>query len=206
MPAIRNNAVVRLGKGYEAPLVCGYVTDLDGNAILDSEDDFIFPSLTCELSESYVQVLYADLVLAQAAGNLVPDTHYYDVSTDSLYYAISSNYFIEVSNTGAPFEMRFGWGDASPVITTIARAGRLVYTIGIHIITPFNGTGAFVTVGDAGDTDRLMTATENDVYTVCSNETSPDHVYGSNTPILLTINPGAGASAGEGLITVYIER
>lgn len=107
---------------------------------------------------------------------------------------------------GGAIEINFAFGDATPATLITATAGKIVYGIGVHIRVPFDGVGAQVTVGDAGDLDRLMTAVENDLTSVGSNETNPAYAYGSNTQLLLSITPGAGASQGSGLVTIYIQQ
>lgn len=106
---------------------------------------------------------------------------------------------------GATTEVNFAYGDASPTMLATAVAGKLVYGVGLHIKVPFDGIGATLTVGDAGQADRLMAAGENDVTQVGSNATAPAYVYGVNTAITLSIAPGAGASQGSGTVVLYIQ-
>ena len=109
------------------------------------------------------------------------------------------------SGSGA-IEVPFAWGDASPRSVAVATGGKLVYGIGLHISTAFNGVGAQISVGDAGDANRLMAAEQNDPTTAGSYTSNPTHRYGVDTDVLLTINPGAGGSAGNGLLTIFIEQ
>jgi hypothetical protein len=76
----------------------------------------------------------------------------------------------------------------------------------IHIRVPFDGIGAALTVGDAGDTDRLMAAADNDPTAVGSYTTTPAYAYGSDTGLTLGITPGAGASQGAGVLVLYIQQ
>ena len=122
---------------------------------------------------------------------------------------------LEVSEQGPPgppgangsggIEFPFAWGDASPRQIVIAAAGKLIYGVQIHIATAFDGVGAALTVGDAGQADRLMSVYQSDPNTVGNYTAAPSYRYGTATPLLLTINPGAGASAGAGLLTLFIE-
>lgn len=109
------------------------------------------------------------------------------------------------ANGSGGIEFPFAWGDASPRQIVIAVAGKLIYGVQIHIATAFDGVGASLTVGDAGQTDRLMSVYKSDPNTAGTYTASPAHRYGVATPILLTINPGAGASAGAGLLTIFTE-
>lgn len=107
---------------------------------------------------------------------------------------------------GAAIEVAFSYGDATPVSAATALAGKLVYGVQIHIRVPFNGTGAALTVGDAGDTARLMAAVDNDPTAVGSYTTTPAYAYGSDTGLTLSITPGAGASQGAGVLVLYIQQ
>jgi hypothetical protein len=106
----------------------------------------------------------------------------------------------------AAVEIAFAYGDATPVALTTATAGKLVYGVDIHIRTAFDGSGAALTVGDAGDTSRLMAANENDPTAVGSYTTTPAYAYGSDTGLTLSITPGAGASQGAGVLVLYIQQ
>lgn len=122
---------------------------------------------------------------------------------------------LEVAEQGVPgppgasgaagIELPFAWGDASPRTITVATAGKLVYGIEIHVSEAFDGTAAALTVGDAAQPDRLMSATQNDPSSVGAYAASPSHRYGADTNLLLTITPGGGATAGAGLLTIFIE-
>lgn len=107
------------------------------------------------------------------------------------------------SATGA--QMNFAFGDATPVAVTTAFAGKAVYSVEVVITEPFDGVGAAITVGDSAVANRLMTAAENDPAVVGSHTTAPAWVYGVDTPVLLTITPGAGASQGKGVIIVSVQ-
>jgi hypothetical protein len=109
-------------------------------------------------------------------------------------------------NGSGGLEYTFAYGDASPVPITTALAGKIVYGVCVHIVVPFNGVGASITIGDAADPDRLMAANENDPSQVGTNETNPAYKFAADTPVLLTINPGAGGSQGSGLITLNIQQ
>lgn len=100
------------------------------------------------------------------------------------------------------YQATFAYGDASPAIVATVPAGKVVYEVEIAIVTPFDGAGAALSVGDAGLPDRLMTLIENDPTQRGSNTTAPAYQYASDTDILLTITPGAGASQGNGIVFI----
>ena len=106
----------------------------------------------------------------------------------------------------ASVEINFSFGDATPAAAATALANKLVYGVQIHIRTPFNGVGAALTVGDSAQPDRLMKANENDVLTIGANTTAPAHAYAINTSVLLSINPGAGATQGAGVLILGIQQ
>lgn len=103
-------------------------------------------------------------------------------------------------------EVTFAFGDATPAPLTTALAGKLVYGVELYVKTPFDGVGAQVVVGDAAQANRLMAANENDLLTVGGNHTTPAYAYAVNTPILLGITPGAGATQGAGVIVLRIQQ
>lgn len=106
----------------------------------------------------------------------------------------------------ASIEFNFAFGDATPATVVTALAGKLVYSVQVHIRVPFDGAGAALTVGDAGQADRLMKASENDVLTVGANTTAPAHAYAVDTPLSLSITPGAGATQGAGVLVLGIQQ
>ena len=103
-------------------------------------------------------------------------------------------------------QINFAYSDASPALLALATANKLVYKVQVHIKTPFDGIGASLQVGDAASFDRLMKSTENDPALIGSNETNPAHGYAVDTPLLLSINAGAGATQGSGLLTLHIQQ
>lgn len=112
-----------------------------------------------------------------------------------------------VGSSGAGWiEFPFAWGDASPRPVVVAPAGKLVFAADLHVSQAFDGDTPSLTLGDAGDVDRLMQATQNDPREIATYTVSPNYRYGADTQILLTITPGIGATAGAGLLTLFIEQ
>lgn len=103
-------------------------------------------------------------------------------------------------------EINFAFGDATPAVLTTVLANKIVYGVALHIRVPFDGVGAALTVGDAGDTDRLMSSDENVPALIGSNTTNPAYAYSTDTELLLSITAGAGATQGSGLATLYIQQ
>jgi len=96
----------------------------------------------------------------------------------------------------------FAYGDATPATVLTCPAGKTVLSVSLVILTPFNGSGAALTVGDAADIDRLMSANENDPAIAGTFESHPAHTYVAATIIKLWITPGGGASAGNGILLI----
>jgi hypothetical protein len=142
----------------------------------------------------------------------VYDPRYFDNLNNvlSIYFQNLDNVLRQERATttggGTVVESTFAWGDATPAAITVATGGKLITRVELHIITPFDGTGAAISVGDAGDADRLMTTTQNDPTTVACYDAYPEHTYAVDTTVLLTITPGAGATAGAGLLVISLEQ
>lgn len=100
------------------------------------------------------------------------------------------------------YQANFAYGDASPAIVATVPAGKAVFEVEVVILNPFDGVGATLSVGDAGLSDRLMASIENDPTQRGSSTTAPAYQYASDTDIILTITPGAGASQGNGIVFI----
>ena len=109
------------------------------------------------------------------------------------------------SGAGA-VEIPFAFGDATPKTLVTAGAGKLAYRVAIHISTAFDGSGAALQIGDAGDPARLMAASQSSPGEAGSYETSPNHRYVGSTVLLLTITPGGGATQGAGIVTLQVQQ
>lgn len=107
---------------------------------------------------------------------------------------------------GTPhIEVPFAFGDATPAQVCLAGAGKTIFSIMLVVFEPFNGTDPALTIGDAADPDRLMTAADNDPATAATYQTHPGYAYPGDTNVLLSISPGAGTTQGSGLIYIEIE-
>jgi len=109
------------------------------------------------------------------------------------------------SSAANQLTLPFAFGDASPAVIGNAPASKQILSVQLFITTAFNGSSPALQVGIAGTAEDLMAASENTpgaigeytVYTVKS--------YGSIQELILTITPGAGASAGAGVVVVTYE-
>ncbi|NBC34077.1 MAG: hypothetical protein GVY13_15495 [Alphaproteobacteria bacterium] len=96
----------------------------------------------------------------------------------------------------------FAWGDASPKPLLTVPAGTRVLTVRLIVDSAFDGAGAALAVGDAGEPDRLLAAAENDPSTPGIYAAHPAALYGAETALALTITSGAGTSQGAGAVIV----
>lgn len=98
----------------------------------------------------------------------------------------------------------FSFGDATPISISVANANDFIRTVTVSILTPFNGSSSSLSIGDAGNPNRLVPSTAIDIRDGPAEwEYNPNYRYTSQTAILLTITPD-GATQGNGII--YIER
>jgi hypothetical protein len=111
---------------------------------------------------------------------------------------------LRVTGLGS-YLLTFAYGDATPEVIFTCAAGDTIARVELSILTAFDGAGAALTVGDAGDIDRLMTAASNIPGTVGTYTTHPLHTYAAATAIALYITPGGGASAGNGFVKIFVK-
>lgn len=101
-------------------------------------------------------------------------------------------------------KVAFAYGDASPSKLFTIPAGKTVFTCIVVIQQAFNGTGATLKVGDSNQDDRLMSTDKNDPSIVAEFESNPGYTYSTPTELILTINPGSGATTGSGYVLIEI--
>jgi hypothetical protein len=92
----------------------------------------------------------------------------------------------------------FSYGDAPGTVYQPPAAGTLA-VVRIKITTPFNGAGAKVQIGTAGDEDAFMPADYSDPAQAEEFEYTPDVHVAAGTAVRMTIDP-AGSTAGAGLV------
>ena len=95
----------------------------------------------------------------------------------------------------------FDYSAGSVLLGNISE-GCKVTSVTVTTNIAFNDNTAEVTVGDAGDNERLMTADENDLLDVFSYESTPSYVYGAgDTDVYAYLSPG---TASQGNVTVSV--
>lgn len=80
-------------------------------------------------------------------------------------------------------------------------ANAKIISCSIEMQNAFDGTGASIIVGDAGDTDRLMQASKNDPYEVSVYSSHESYEYAAATLINIIVTAGT-ATTGNGYVTL----
>jgi hypothetical protein len=106
--------------------------------------------------------------------------------------------------TATVFEMPFSYGDATPQPIFSLLANAMIAEVNVWLLEPFNGIGAQINIGRSSNHDELMNDTEIDPTFLSSYSTRPGKEYNSGEHVNLYLNPGAGASQGRGVLSVYI--
>lgn len=101
--------------------------------------------------------------------------------------------------------VNFSFSDVSPINLYLAQLGERVVTIQIVVTEVFDGINPSLSVGDIGDTSRLMTAQQCDLTQLGEDESNPGYQYAVNTQTIITLNPGAGATQGRATALIQIE-
>ena len=91
---------------------------------------------------------------------------------------------------------------ASVVIGNIS-SGKKVQTVTVDVTTAFDGSAPTLTVGDAGDTDRLMTNDYIDLTDVATYEVTPNYTYSNaaDTSVLVYFDADS-SSTGTAVVTL----
>ena len=102
-------------------------------------------------------------------------------------------------------EVNFAWGDATPAVLVDVEAGQTVYSVTLVIFQPFNGIGAALSVGVAGNPEFFMAANECDPKTAGAYCVTPGYRFSAAGTLKLFIAPGAGASQGNGAAVISFQ-
>ena len=106
--------------------------------------------------------------------------------------------------TATVFEMFFSWGDVGIQQIFSLTAGAVIAEVNLWMLETFDGVGPVITVGKAGDVDDLMNTTEVDPSLLSSFATRPGKEYSAGEGVNFYMSPGAGATKGRGVLSVYI--
>jgi len=97
--------------------------------------------------------------------------------------------------------MSFSYSDSSPKLIFPIPSGARIVFVQIQITTVFNDAAATLTIGDAGDTDRLMQADQNVPNELGEYESHIGYQYVSSTNVNLIINKGT-STQGAGVVVI----
>ena len=114
---------------------------------------------------------------------------------------------VQINNSGVTAKqesINFSYGDVTTQTIYQAIAGQRITRVEVAFDTAFN-VASTLSVGDSGDTQRLMDTGQNNPLIGGAWSSHPFHLYASNTNILLTLNAGSGATQGSGSVIVYYE-
>lgn len=100
----------------------------------------------------------------------------------------------------------FAYNSISTLPLKVAPAGKTCLRVEICITEAFNGVGASLSIGDAGNTSRLMTTAQIDPASAHTYSNTPGISYAVDTQTNLTITPGSGATAGAGVVSIVFEQ
>ena len=98
----------------------------------------------------------------------------------------------------------FTFDDASPMSVYIPREPGVLTLVRLDIQTAFDGAGASLSVGTAGDAEAFVAADEVDAAVVAGWQVIPDADVAAGDPILLYINPGTGPTSGAGRVLIDV--
>lgn len=97
----------------------------------------------------------------------------------------------------------FSYNTPSPATLFSIPANGRILTVGVQITTAFNDAAATISIGDGGNTSRLMTTSQNIPNEVGESESHVGYQYVASTPILLTISPGTSTQGSGVAYIVY---
>jgi len=106
--------------------------------------------------------------------------------------------------TATVFEMFFSWGDVGIQQIFSLTAPAVIAEVNLWMLETFDGTNPSITIGKGGATDDLMDITEVDPALLASFSTHPGKEYNNGDGVNLYLSPGAGATKGRGVLSIYI--
>ena len=174
---------------------------IDARMVCDTKADLLLAT-TWEANDGG-HYAYVGMIVAVNEDSTPANNGVYRLA--ALPYTSAGNWEQTGTGSGSPSiaEIAFSYGDATPRTIYTTTGTQRVWQVALSIDTPFNGTSPSLTIGDAGDADRLMAASQNNPKTSDVYSTNPAYEYTTGTAITLTIVPGAGASAGSGKIQLF---
>lgn len=120
-------------------------------------------------------------------------------STSKVMVTRNGGVNVEIGNgSGTVPAIAFAYGDATPTTIYVVAQNGVLTQSSIAIDTPFNGAGATLKLSVGATT--ILDTTQNNPAQVAEYQTAPTLAVTTGTAVVLTIVPGAGATAGNGRI------
>ena len=98
-------------------------------------------------------------------------------------------------------EIPFNFGDATPKNLILVPSNSIITSVSIILLTAFDDPTSTLSVGDAGDVNRLLATTDNSTQVTGTYTTEPAYKYLSSTQITLSITPGT-STMGNGVVII----
>ena len=114
---------------------------------------------------------------------------------------------VQINNGGVASKqasLPFSYGDVTTQTIYSATSGQRIIRVELGFDVAFD-VASTLSIGDAGNTQRLMATGQNNPLLVDTFNSHPFYKYASNTNILLTLNAGVGATQGSGTVIIYYE-
>ena len=104
------------------------------------------------------------------------------------------------------FKQIVQWNGAAQTIIHRVSHNVRVLNVSVELIVAFDGTGASITVGDAGDNDRFMEVSENDLHSVGKYYSFPNHLYNEATEqeVIAFLTPGSASQGTAEVLITYV--
>lgn len=99
-------------------------------------------------------------------------------------------------------DIYFSYSDVSSRLIYTTGTNEIILTVTVVILTPFNGVGASISIGDSAVNNRLANNTQIYLSEVGEYAINPTYKYSSATPINLYLTQGTGATQGNGYILI----
>jgi hypothetical protein len=106
--------------------------------------------------------------------------------------------------TATVFEKYFSWGDVGIQEIFSLTSGAVIAEVNVWMLETYDGANPTLTIGKDGMTGDLMSQSEADPTLLSSFSTRPGKEYLSGEGVNLYMSPGAGATKGRGVISIYI--
>ena len=104
------------------------------------------------------------------------------------------------------FKQIVQWNGAAQTIIHRVSHNVRVLNVSVELIVAFDGAGASITVGDAGDNDRFMEISENDLHSVGKYYSFPNHLYNEATEqeVIAFLTPGSASQGTAEVLITYV--